>query len=144
MRIFNTNSNEKQSNDYLSCEVVYAETICVQSNQNWTITEMDSVLVERATALNFWLHLLFQDKRWKGRIILVSNSEFQGLFVLSQKYKRPLKNNTSSFNLQFVKASQRDVNWQIDQFISAAAEFIPASTDVFFVCEERALQRVCR
>jgi hypothetical protein len=43
----------------------------------------ENFLVERATALNFWLHLLFQDKRWKGRIILVSNSEFQGLFVLS-------------------------------------------------------------
>jgi hypothetical protein len=29
----------------------------------------ENFLVERATALNFWLQLLFQDKRWKTRMI---------------------------------------------------------------------------
>jgi hypothetical protein len=43
----------------------------------------ENFLAKRATAFNFWLHLLFQDKRWKIKMIPLSDSGNHGLILLS-------------------------------------------------------------
>jgi hypothetical protein len=49
----------------------------------------ENFLAQRATALNFWLHLLFQDKRWKIEKISMSYSGNLGLILAGEKYKLP-------------------------------------------------------
>ncbi|MBP9932686.1 MAG: hypothetical protein KBF25_03265, partial [Chitinophagaceae bacterium] len=51
----------------------------------------EKFLAQRATALNFWLHLLFQDKRWKTRLIAIFYIGNPSLNLVIVKYKRPLK-----------------------------------------------------
>ncbi|HAD33759.1 MAG TPA: hypothetical protein DCF44_04565 [Chitinophagaceae bacterium] len=64
-----------------------AEAKAKASFGSWPLEE--NFLDQRATALNFWLHLLFQDKRCETRKIAISCLGNPRLNLVVVKYKRP-------------------------------------------------------